>query len=182
MKHLDIFLAILSVPGIDLPPAVVERIPVRIADLHIADFGDLALKDLISIRLASDVFDAWREAVRESFASLDRKIALNASQRTARDDAAVALDEYAKVLLDQLRRDQRHLWSGALRGFVLGAAGSLPGSVADGTSHVAFTAIGGAAGAVAGLAWDRAALADQSKAMRTVPRHVAALGAAIKRG
>jgi hypothetical protein len=182
MKHLDIFLALASVPGIGLPAALVERIPVRIADLHIADFGDLTLKDLIRVRLSSDVFDAWREAVRESFAAMDRKIALNADPQTARNDAAAALDEYAKVLVDRLRRDQRNLWTGALRGFAIGAAGSVPGSVVDGKAHVAFTAIGGATGFMAGLAWDRAATADQHKAMRTVPRHVAALGAAIRRG
>jgi hypothetical protein len=178
--HLAIGSALCSAPGNGFPTSQVERLPIRIAKLLVANFDDISVNDLIAIRLSSDAFQGWREAVQQSFQALDKSTSLRIDRHTANAHAAEVLAENAKTLIEKLRRDSHSMWSGALRGFVVGVAGSAPASVAGGIDSVGLGALGGVSGLVAGLAWDRIASSSQRRAMRSIPRHVAALGAAFK--
>ena len=118
---------------------------------------------MIAIRRHSAAFAAWRDCVEATYRHL--------RQHRDRDRAQTLLHGSVNQCLDQLQHDISSIWTGGVRGLVLGGVGATPGLIAHGGAGAELTAAGSVASLLAGLAWGHHEKRHQRHAIRAIEKH-----------
>jgi hypothetical protein len=150
-----------------------EKVLTWLNSLSVVDFAQLNTRDVVSIRLNSDAFNDWREALQATY----RQLEIKAETGTLDDvstSAAEFLNGQVEHLRAKLRRDLRKLLPGAARSLVVGLAAAIPGiAISDSVQASSFA--GGAVGLAAGAAWDFIGSSPNRRASRAIVRHATTL-------
>jgi hypothetical protein len=135
----------------------------NLGELSVPDPDEPTTQDVIAIRRHSAAFAAWRDCGEATYRQL--------RQHRDRDRAQTLLHGSVHQCLDQLQHDISSIWTGGIRGLVLGGVGATPGLIAHDGAGVELTAAGSIASLLAGLAWGHHEKRHQRHAIRAVEKH-----------
>ena len=154
-----------------------QKVLTWLTGISVTDFANIDTKDMISIRMNSDVFDGWREALQATYKQLEIK-AETGGLPDASVDAADFLKGQAEHLRASLRRDMRSLVPGAVRSLVVGLAAAVPNIAAAGSIQTS-SYVGGITGIGAGVVWDFIGSTPRRRSSKAMVRHAMSLASEI---
>lgn len=150
----------------------------ELAELRLPDSTAVEAEDICSIRRSSEIFEGWRAGLERAYAELARSLDMGRPPDAARAAAVAVLEDSAAVLLDQMKKEGSKVWTGALRGLVLGGAAATPGVIASRSASAAgMTAgLGGLIGFLGNVLWGKTERRASENAASALVAHLTAFG------